>query len=482
MSVRLSLAEQITQLQEVAPVDFDPEDAQARADPDDEDIAEISTAREHYVDVGPSTLRRLQSVADLEYESVKTSRKQLMDGSDEEPSDPGDNISGEDSESDAPEQDAKEDEDESIPSQSDPEEASGDEDEVPSHAPPKQQYPSESDPVEDLPATLRKTWEDDRRKGKAVAQQIVLWETLLDARIRLQKSATAANRLPSSSDLSKFAQTPECRQALDKVLDEAFLLSDELFDLQEKLLSANETIIAPPRKRRRLGSDATPSDFSTQLHEATSAASALEHAFHSHLVQTLSKWSSKIQAVAPSALLPSNRNAFSSRNSQNLKSAAQLIDETLFDHRKLLARTQVRRGKGVRLGDTRDEEDKVDIEVFDDADFYQQLLRDIIDSRGNGGLGTEDWMSVQKQKKAKQKVDTKASKGRKLRYEVHEKLQHFMVPVPVVGMWHEEQIDELFSSLLGRGFEDALGKEEDSMGLDELPPLGEALKGFKVFG
>jgi protein AATF/BFR2 len=35
---------------------------------------------------------------------------------------------------------------------------------------------------------------------------------------------------------------------------------------------------------------------------------------------------------------------------------------------------------------------------------------------------------------------------------VHEKLQNFMVPVPVHGVWHEEQIDELFASLLGKGF------------------------------
>lgn len=30
-----------------------------------------------------------------------------------------------------------------------------------------------------------------------------------------------------------------------------------------------------------------------------------------------------------------------------------------------------------------------------------------------------------------------------------------MVPVPVHNGWHEEQIDELFASLLGKGFETA---------------------------
>lgn len=73
------------------------------------------------------------------------------------------------------------------------------------------------------------------------------------------------------------------------------------------------------------------------------------------------------------------------------------------------------------------------------------------------------------------------------RYEVHEKLQNFMVPVPVVGAWHEEQIDELFASLLGRGFEisERLNddKEEAEKRLELEEQLGEALKGgFSVFG
>ena len=68
-------------------------------------------------------------------------------------------------------------------------------------------------------------------------------------------------------------------------------------------------------------------------------------------------------------------------------------------------------------------------------------------------------------------------------YETHEKLQNFMVPVPVIGGWHEEQIDELFASLLGKGFE-GLGTGEDAAdGEGEEMELNEALKdGFRVFG
>ncbi len=54
-----------------------------------------------------------------------------------------------------------------------------------------------------------------------------------------------------------------------------------------------------------------------------------------------------------------------------------------------------------------------------------------------------------------------------------------MVPVHVVGGWHEEQIDELFSSLLGKGFESAVGLDEEPLEnrLDEG-----VMAGFQVFG
>ena len=140
---------------------------------------------------------------------------------------------------------------------------------------------------------------------------------------------------------------------------------------------------------------------------------------HPHLIQTLSKWSSKIQAVAPSVLLPSNRGAFSkSYPNQHLKSVVQLIDEMLqagMEYEKLLARTRVHRNKESRMVGHNEMEMGANASIFDDTDFYQQLLRDVIDARkaGHDGIGADDWAASQKQKK--KNVDTKASKGRKIR-------------------------------------------------------------------
>ena len=80
----------------------------------------------------------------------------------------------------------------------------------------------------------------------------------------------------------------------------------------------------------------------------------------------------------------------------------------------MVDRTRVYRGKEERIGSTSFRTAEHDPEVFDDTDFYQQLLRDVIDARSGGG-GSQDWIQAQKERKKKKVVDTKASKGRKIR-------------------------------------------------------------------
>lgn len=82
---------------------------------------------------------------------------------------------------------------------------------------------------------------------------------------------------------------------------------------------------------------------------------------------------------------------------------------------------------------------------------YRQLLREVIESRAGSASagGNIDLSYLRREKKKKREEERGGSKGRKLRYTVHEKAQNFMVPVPLEGEWHEEQVDELFSSLLG---------------------------------
>ncbi|TFK91718.1 TRAUB-domain-containing protein [Polyporus arcularius HHB13444] len=491
MAARLSLKDQLALLDQPAPIDLDPEDALAGIDPPEHRFdSDHTAAREHYIDVAPSALRKLhESVSDPKYDGIRTSRRQLYEDDDAASEDEGadDESMVNDEEQELSEGGTDDDEELRSPVEdgvSQDESGSASDDETPqsrSQAARRQvseasaglsridlgrsetpaDQPGDSQPEGDIAANLRITHEADRRKGKAVSRQIGLWDTLLDARIQLQKAVTAANRLPIPDESEKYASHAGAREAIDSLLDVAGSLTEELFSLQEDLLRLNESIEPPTRKRRKLEATSDPiHGYGSALQELSGSASALEACYHPWLVDTLAKWSSKVQAVAPNVLLPDNRGSFMRNGKSAQVGVVGLIDELLrSDGTKLLDRTRKRKDRHTRIGQVpgedagaEEDEERLDPEVFDDADYYQQLLRDVIAARGGGdGQGEQQWQIQQRERKAKRKktVDTKASKGRKLRYEVHAKLQNFMVPVPVVGGdWHEEQIDGLFSSLL----------------------------------
>lgn len=69
------------------------------------------------------------------------------------------------------------------------------------------------------------------------------------------------------------------------------------------------------------------------------------------------------------------------------------------------------------------------------------------------------------------------------RYTVHEKAQNFTVPIPLTTSWATEQIDELFTSLLGGAGLAGAGAERDDQGvMGAVDAVGEdGLGGLRVF-
>lgn len=72
-------------------------------------------------------------------------------------------------------------------------------------------------------------------------------------------------------------------------------------------------------------------------------------------------------------------------------------------------------------------------EIFDDDDFYHHLLREVIERKTQDVSDpfeiSRHWIEIQKlRSKMKRRVDTKASKGRRIRYDVIPKLVSFMTP------------------------------------------------------
>jgi len=119
------------------------------------------------------------------------------------------------------------------------------------------------------------------------------------------------------------------------------------------------------------------------------------------------------------------------------------------DKERLIKRTQLKRSVYEICGKTNVENDDnqksleemkdrhlkdYDEEIYDDQDFYNQLMRELIDRQTNNVLDPVELSrkSIELQNlrnKNKKKVDTKASKGRKIKFDVHKPMVNFMAPI-----------------------------------------------------
>jgi protein AATF/BFR2 len=218
-------------------------------------------------------LRKLQhSIADPKYDGTKTSRKQLIeyDGSDY-----GSSEGDDDETSSEPERDEDKDElDNEVPSSQSELENEPDAPTLISTTLAAKSTASYKDPehTENLTSRLRKTRDEDRKKGKAVSKQIVqivvpfyvgftnyvrrrcgtryLMHVSVCRGLFLQEigSHRLACRLISQYfplTSTQLADYDDIQPSLVKMLAEAQLLSDELFHLQEVRLM-NSHYPAPP--------------------------------------------------------------------------------------------------------------------------------------------------------------------------------------------------------------------------------------------
>ncbi|VDO47349.1 unnamed protein product [Onchocerca flexuosa] len=162
---------------------------------------------------------------------------------------------------------------------------------------------------------------------------------------------------------------------------------------------------------------------------------------------TLSKWDERT-TLSNIGTVKNKKNDFSGFESVVLKQIEQIMNEK---HR-LIRRTQMKRHDVDRIGGI--ENNDYDAEIFDDDDFYQQLLKELIERKSANVIDpvemSRQWLEIQKlrQKRSKRKkVDTKASKGRKIRYVVIPKLVNFFPSMAEKATWSHEKRNQLFKSL-----------------------------------
>lgn len=306
----------------------------------------------------------------------------------------------------------------------------------------------------------------DADKGQAVRVQRRAFDTILNLRIRLQKALIASNTFNMVETPEKMATKPY--QAAEEA---AVKLWNTIDSVRYSFLpEATRAKIGEKRKRAGIEAD-TPSA------EIWASMQTAEEAAHAHRRKVLDKWSERVKKSTTGGA--STRNLVKN-DTQTLLST---LDGQLVSSDRLIKKARTPRSCAPAQAAKKVEEDT---EIYDDADFYQLLLKELVDQRSadNGAAGeavtTVRWAAL-KEAKVRKQVDRRASKGRKLRYTVHEKLQNFMAPEDR-RRWEEPTIDRLFGTLFGQKL--ALD-EEDKVSDDEDEEMGgvnvEEEQGLKLF-
>lgn len=451
--------------------DLDPEADDAPDDFDDSqqdssDGDHVADARQHYASVSKSKLRQPKTPAlGPQYRGARIARDAVEEeDGDDAPfnRDSSDGDSGaEDSEGDnsvldsfggnESDQDGKDD-DATSDTQASDDEA------MPDHASQPADLQTHAEVLKEeararktMSASLAQSLKAEAEKGRAIKTQKAAFDSLLNARVKLQKALVGSNTLVGapSEDLAIHLHTADA--ALQGAEDAAFALWSSLNALREDMVEARTG-----EKRKR-----NPFNTHSSNHKLWDHMRAQEEASRPHRNATLQRWAGKSQAVSAHS-----ENGIIKKSAKQ-PSIVDMLQEHLSNREHLLKRARTPRSCApIQAAKGVSEDDK----IYDDADFYGLLLKELLDQR-NANSATSaivDFTTssdLRRAAKTRKNVDTKASKGRKLRYTVHEKLQNFMAPEDR-STWSERQADELFGSLFGQRI--GLGEDRDEGSVDGL--------------
>jgi protein AATF/BFR2 len=518
-----TLAEQIAELSKPEVSDFDIEDSERAifehsASGSEEDEEDEVLKSEHYVKVGKSKLRDNGiHLRDAKYIGKASSRKDIFEDSEHELNVESSEISEEDEEDEggSHSEDSGDEAQEykALESKSDSESEQIEGDEAQEYKALESKSDSESEQIEEQfdplsltnssdeynsdsePSTEEEITDSKRQKlkqfmanerkhiisrlsastkidalkGFAVISQQNTFDKIIDTRIKVQKALSSANSLPLNKETFEEFVESDTKSLLEAAEEDVMALLDTILQLRTKIYNKEKItkdILTYRSKKRSFG-------------EYFSETEKLDGFLNKHRDSVLTKWSHKVQSASGAQALSTSK--FKALN----QSAAQQVEVNLMDMDRLLKRTKLNRRNVVPLGRTESEEEEVkmdrslkeDNDIFDDEDFYRVLLNDLVDKKISESNPTSGLVITKT--KVKKNVDTKASKGRKLKFTVQDQIQNYEAPKGDFK-WDNEQIDEFFAGLLGQRVDFAENSDQES----EIEEDNEEVKNddLRVFG
>jgi protein AATF/BFR2 len=331
---------------------------------------------------------------------------------------------------------------------------------------------------ERITESIQKDRLKQKRRAQCVFNQKLIYDQLLKTRILMQKPLTICNQLPQDNMFIEFLEYDREKTYASSVeiRNSLFQMLSNLLDMQNELLQKNRNCAHSTsknisgktlddireNKRRKLESSEEIED-SDILEDIWQVINESYNSYGKYLEESLEKWNKKTRIQ--SSL---NTKQFKVMNAGLMTQ----IQNALKDDR-LRQRTQVKRFPEKILGkrqrskgdhmdqEVNDEKEIVDEEIFDDKDFYQTLLRDLIQDIGSAFEkkdGTSIATALQRNSKTKKKRKSIGlTKDRSIVYKVHDKLVSFMSPVETEI---PKSAEILFSNLFGGGTVPIEDKEE----------------------
>lgn len=316
------------------------------------------------------------------------------------------------------------------------------------------------------------------QKGLCVQNQLQLWEKLLEVRIHSQKILLKANSLPQHTQMESFIQHDEKFSAMvEKTSENVEKLLKKMCEMQTLLVGQypeTADLVGNAKKKRKSEQQSTNSEGPpSKLSKLSDNLSNNFSDYRDYRDSVLLKWYDRTKVLTPG----SKESKHKAAGSFNI---LQTIQGVLANRDDLLKKTQLHKGGYDIIGQPKlDVVAEVDpeyvptvyeanhggqedpsvasqlysTEIYDDTDFYHTQLRELIEFKANTAQNpsemTKQFIELQKlRKKIKKVVDTRASKGRKIRYVVHNKMVNFMAQNDTTE-WTNDAKSELYSSLFG---------------------------------
>ncbi|TKR93883.1 hypothetical protein L596_008257 [Steinernema carpocapsae] len=346
----------------------------------------------------------------------------------------------------------------------------------------------------------------DVKKGEAVRRQMAQWDQLMHLQIKIHSAIRAFNKLPRDEKARELLASAdeETKRNYHAVRRNVIKMTETLFEAEDRLLSGSsqtkailsgkseghdsddEEIESSEDEKEEDAADGEEEtdeedkdedmeddggseddamdsdgaengeadDAKKKAFKGRSSRSKLsgllakrDKRFETFRNNTLKKWDERTRLTNARSIKDAKKD-FSAFDSSVLTQ----IQKILADRNRLIRRTQTNRSDIERIGG--DPEATQDVELFDDHDFYQVLLKELIERKS---AQTSDpiemgrqWLELQKLRERRSKkrvVDTKASKGRKTRFVTIPKLVNFHPAMPESIPWSHEKRNELFKSL-----------------------------------